>query len=544
MVRERQRAIRQRDRFERDLDQTRALLERRTIALRRLERRVTQIQAELDRFRSDPVVTAWRSARTGVARLRRAPGRLRRIGERLGRARGTGQVAVAGSGAVVDRRPPGEVLGLLRSGSQAAGDPPRVAVAGPTDAAVDEAIRTAGWHAAAGPDRSSEVVLVLHPASDVSATDREVLRVAWIRDDVGAWLAMPWLDDLDLVLVGPGVDGEALEAMVGAPHRLEAASGLPAALAEHAARPRLVIQIGPATWEGAGHWGDTAFARAVERAFRRRGWATCVLVDDERDGPRARDADVALHVVGVRQPPLHPDQTHLLWIISHPDAVRPEHCDRYDAVFVASDPFAEQVGMRVSVPVIPLHQATDPHRFFPEAGGPAHELLFVGNAKARGRPVIDALADTPWDLAVYGTSWRPELLDPRRLRGEWIPNEILRRYYAAAAIVLNDHWTDMRDEGFFSNRIYDALASGAFVLSDEVPGIEAEFGGGLATWRDEASLRAAVERYLPDVAARQALAARGRQAVLERHTFDRRVDAIIETIQALKSGPAGIARDE
>lgn len=473
-----------------------------------------------------------------MARLRRAPGRLRRLAALRPTERGTPSGAGA-SPSAAEPRSFAEVVGLLRGAVNDATDPVRITVMGPSDHAIDSALHEAGWHVEPyRPGARPELALVLDPTAAVATIGRDVLRVAWIRDNPSAWLTAPWLDDLDLILIVTSIDDAALEAVVGAPTRLESASDLPAALADHAARPRLAIQVGPTTWEGAGHWGDTAFARAVERAFRRDGWATSVLVDDERDGPRARDADVALHVVGVRQPPLHPGQTHLLWIISHPDAVRPERCDQYDAVFVASDVFAEELRLRVQVPVIALHQATDPRRFFPEEGGPAHDLLFVGNAKARGRPVVNALVDSPWDLAVYGTSWRPEILDPRHLRGEWIPNEALHRYYTAAAIVLNDHWADMHDEGFFSNRIYDALASGAFVLTDDVPGIEAEFGDGVAMWQDEASLRRAVERWLPDSAGRNSLARRGREAVLKHHTFDQRVATILDTLDRLKAAPA------
>jgi glycosyltransferase involved in cell wall biosynthesis len=520
------RAARERGRFERDLDEARGLLERRTVALKRTEARLARVQRDLDRLRSDPVVRLWRRMRGLLVRLTRAPRRLPGIA-----SRGTGP----GGSPAADRAPGADRAPTAAGGNENRPAGTRIALLGRAEEGLQDALRTAGWQTVSASDEHLDVALIVDPDADVGSISRDVTRVAWIRGEGGAWLARPWLDDLDLVLVGRGADPAALEALVGGPVTIQEIAGLPVALAEFAERPRLVILIGPASWEDAGHWGDLPFARALERAFRRLGWATAVLVDAERDGARAQRADVALHVVGVRRPTLHPGQTHLLWVISHPDAVRPDRCDAYDAVFVASDEFADQLRLRVSAPVVALHQATDPLRFFPEAGGPAHDLLLVGNARRGGRPTLEALAEASWDLAVYGTGWRPESLDPRHLRGTWIPNQDLHRYYAAAAIVLNDHWADMRDEGFISNRIYDALASGAFVLSDEVPGLAAEFDGGLATWHDAESLRKAVERYLADPVARHSVAERGRSAVLARHTFDHRAAVIVETIETLKA---------
>jgi spore maturation protein CgeB len=96
--------------------------------------------------------------------------------------------------------------------------------------------------------------------------------------------------------------------------------------------------------------------------------------------------------------------------------------------------------------------------------------------------------------------------------------------------VLNDHWADMAEHGFLSNRLYDASASGAFVISDHAPGIEDEFDGGVVTYRDGAELRALVERYLDDPAARAEHARRARAAVLAAHTFEHRVDEILRVI--------------
>ncbi|TMD30802.1 MAG: glycosyltransferase, partial [Chloroflexi bacterium] len=304
-------------------------------------------------------------------------------------------------------------------------------------------------------------------------------------------------------------------------------------LLEWADRPHVAIHIGPRDWEQAQGWGDTAFGRAVQRQFERAGWPAAVLVHAEAEDPVAVRADVALHVFGVRAPTVRPDQASLLWIISHPDRVTADLCDRYDRVFVASDVFLARLQARVGVPLMPLHQASDPERFYPDPTGPSHQLLFVGNSRKVHRPVLDFLAGTPWDLAVYGQNWTPDLLDPKFLKGEWIPNEDVRHYYSSAEIVLNDHWQDMRDDGFISNRVYDALASGAFVVSDHVPGIDEEFDGGVVTYEDRQELLAKIERYLADPRERRALAERGRRAVLERHTFEHRVRAILAAIEPL-----------
>ena len=42
----------------------------------------------------------------------------------------------------------------------------------------------------------------------------------------------------------------------------------------------------------------------------------------------------------------------------------------------------------------------------------------------------------------------------------------------------------MRAERLIANRIYDALACGAFVISDQVMGIEDELAGSVVTYRD------------------------------------------------------------
>jgi spore maturation protein CgeB len=297
-------------------------------------------------------------------------------------------------------------------------------------------------------------------------------------------------------------------------------------------RPRTAISIGARTWPEAERWGDLYFARGLQREFARRGMPTTVHVHGEWPTLGCR-ADVALHLFGARVPAVSDRQITLLWIISHPDLVTPELLEGYDRVFVASDRFATRVAAMTSVAVLPLHQATDPDRFWPDPTGPTHELLFIGSSRGQQRPVVSAAAASGHDLAVYGTGWTPDLLDPRHVRAEWIPNEQVRRYYSSAKVVLADHYDDMRDLGFISNRIYDALACGAFVLSDEVPGLDTEFDGGVVACDGPESVRAAIDRYVADAEIRNTVARRGQRAVLDRHTFAARIDAIQEIVGPL-----------
>jgi hypothetical protein len=394
-----------------------------------------------------------------------------------------------------------------------------------------------------------DIVLLLDANPDAGSLPRGVIRVAWLSDRPDVWLSRPWFDDLDVVLVADDATRVRVEAASAKSAFVAAHPATPAgagafrdAILRWIAAPRVAIHIGPQTWDAAASWGDTPFGRSVQKAFERRGWPATVHVFSERDSAPAVRADLSLHVFGVRAPAVRPWQTSILWIISHPDMVTREMCLAYDLIAVASDPFLRYLQGWLGddcPPLLALHQATDPDRFYPEAGGPSHELLFVGNSRHRRRAILDALAGTTHDLAVYGGNWTADLLDLRHLRGEWIPNDGLRRHYSSAAIVLNDSYPDMRDEGFIANRVYDALASGAFVVSEAVPGMDAEFDGSVATFRDRAELLDRIDHYLAHPAERTALAEKGRRAVLGRHTFGHRVEALTEAVAPLLAAARG-----
>jgi O-antigen biosynthesis protein len=244
------------------------------------------------------------------------------------------------------------------------------------------------------------------------------------------------------------------------------------ALEEHEEKPSFCVKIGAPTWEEAERWGDLHFARAIQRDLRRRGHPCVIQVLEEWESDEGLVHDVALIVRGLSRHLPKPGQLNVLWNISHPADLGGEECDGYDLVCVASERFAADLRGRTRTPVVVLEQATDPALFYPDPSPEyEHDLVYVANSRNVLRPIVRDLLPTDRDLAIYGANW-DGLIDTRYVRAEHVPNEELRRVYSSAKVVLCDHWDDMREHGFVSNRIYDALACGATVISDAVPGLE------------------------------------------------------------------------
>ena len=131
-----------------------------------------------------------------------------------------------------------------------------------------------------------------------------------------------------------------------------------------------------------------------------------------------------------------------------------------------------------------------------------------------------------YDVALWGKGWDRHPTLSRMARGAFIPNEDLGRYYAAAGVVLNDHWRDMRLNGLVSNRVFDVLACGAPLVSDNVRALPADLSDWVYTFTDEASFRAGVDAALAETPARRAERRAFAQVVRRDHSFAARAATI------------------
>ncbi len=298
--------------------------------------------------------------------------------------------------------------------------------------------------------------------------------------------------------------------------------------------PRVAIKIGVPTEELKPQWGDTHFAEALAGSLTAIGLPTEVHILPKWDAPTSQNADVVIHLRGLTTYSPKPGQLNVLWLLSHPDDVPPRECEKYDLVLVASKSHAEWLSGEVETPVVYLPQATDHRRFHPVEPRPdlVSELLFVGNSRNQRRVGVEWAIDRKLPLAVYGGGW-DGMIPSRFVHAAGFPNDQLAHLYASAGVVLNDHWPDMREHGFISNRIFDALASGSVVVSDPVIGLEDIFGELVPTYSSPEELDAVVSGLLSDPDRRKLIGEEGSRLVAESHTFDHRARQILDLIAPL-----------
>jgi glycosyltransferase involved in cell wall biosynthesis len=277
-------------------------------------------------------------------------------------------------------------------------------------------------------------------------------------------------------------------------------------------------------------WGDYHFARSLSQALLRLGCRSridCLPSWNEPDS----ESDLDLVLRGLQHYAPKAGRPAVIWVISHPDMVKPYELSAYDKAFVGSRHLAQRWS---GVQAVPLLQCTDRDLFFadPSDARRNRDLLFVGNSRNVFRPAIRAVVDAGLEPTVYGTRWE-SLIAPRYIKGEIIPNATVGDLYRKAGIVLNDHWPDMQRAGILSNRVFDALACAAPLVSDEIEDLPDGFADFIAGFGPDRPIRPVVDRLLNEGPARRAARRAFADVVRRQHSFDDRAAVILEAARAL-----------
>lgn len=264
-------------------------------------------------------------------------------------------------------------------------------------------------------------------------------------------------------------------------------------------------------------WGDYWFKENLIKEFTGSGCA----VDN-------KSPKILLHLFGEPLADLPSDTYNILWIHSHPDWISSDILSKYHKIYCISKPFIRKIismGFDADFLMVPT-------KMTPADCGKKYDIVFVGNTRQnRIRKVISDLGDSPYRVNIWGWGWKG--LIPEEWRsGEYYENSRLHELYASSRIVLNDHHDDMRREGFINPRILDVLASGGFVVSDEVPGMNDLLDNSVPTYQTPEELSSIVDTYINDDAGRERLAQRGRE-IASRHTYAACCSEIIRHISGI-----------
>lgn len=297
----------------------------------------------------------------------------------------------------------------------------------------------------------------------------------------------------------------------------------------------IAIKIPAPTWKGCYSWGDYHMAVLLKQQLENEGYYVLLQILSEWDNDEGLECDAVIVFRGLSRYRPKSHQINIMWNISHPDKVTLEEYEEYDKVFIASELWADKIAKQVSVPVEAMLQCTDPERFREptelQKDQYKQQLLFVGNSRDVYRKVLKDVIPTDYDLAVYGKNWK-KMIPKQYVKGDHIANDELFLHYGSADILLNDHWDDMREQGFVSNRIYDALACGAFIVTDKVEAM-GELINYLEVYETPEDLKKSLDYHMNHSEERHEKARKGMKFVIENHTFEQRAKVFSDTISIL-----------
>ncbi len=281
-------------------------------------------------------------------------------------------------------------------------------------------------------------------------------------------------------------------------------------------------------------WGDLYFAQEIAASLKKLGHEARVDLRTDVINSQSADDDIILVLRGVERIRPQAGAINLIWVISHPSRISKHELKAFDAVFAASNSWAQKTTQKTGIQVTPLLQATNPEKFNPSLGLPdsGHKVLFIGNTRNEFRQVIKDCIEVGVSPVIYGKDW-DRFVSQELIAGEFVSNDEVASMYRSAGIVLNDHWPDMAREGFYSNRLFDAVASGGRVVSDYVEGSEELFEGAVQTYMapSELGMLCALENR-GAWGSNEEIASRATR-IGQVHSFDQRAKELVRAVQGL-----------
>lgn len=206
---------------------------------------------------------------------------------------------------------------------------------------------------------------------------------------------------------------------------------------------------------------------------------------------------------------------------------RANYCDQL--YFTDTCFFQDAAAAGFTAPGRYLPLAVDPELFRPDRERRIPEVLFVASRTEFRETVVRGL-DAP--ARIIGTDWSGLARDSfHRVTNRKIGQSTLIGLYQSHQAVLNIR-NEANVEHGLNQRSFEPLACGAVVLNDDLPDLPRCFEPGreILVYRDRDELNVLIARLRHEPAWGAQVAAAGRRRVLAEHTYDHRVQTILNDL--------------
>ena len=348
-------------------------------------------------------------------------------------------------------------------------------------------------------------------------------------------------------------NGLILRAMQAEDPSLLCAS-LPEAAAESASLrgPEKPLTVAFAVTETGKHAvaGDLFTAKELAASLERKGFR-CVFVSQvQPDGEWYRltpEVDVLVSMLQHYDPQnirnASPGLLVVGWARNWFDAwLDSPWIGEYDLLLASSPSACRHMAERLGreVPLLPI--AANPERFRPAENPetePASEYdcdyCLTANHFGSPREIEEELdpAGLPYRLNLYGRGWDTDERFAPWYRGH-LPYEKIPEAYRHTRIVLDDATPSAKEYGSVNSRVFDALAAGCLVLTNNEKGAAETFHGLLPAFSSGESLKQLLTLYLENDELRRAKVRELRAFVLNHHTYDHRAEQLAALLEEIR----------
>jgi hypothetical protein len=325
--------------------------------------------------------------------------------------------------------------------------------------------------------------------------------------------------------------------------------------------PRTIVLFSPGLNDDTTIWGEKIAVRSESRALRKEfpGAEVRTFDSSNLNEIAALEVDLLISYYTGPRPPWRVDEIAqfvsgitVLKVVNHGDLIDEFARIEVDGFITNSPRAAEVLGRARPAACVPLAVDDD---FGPVEPVERYrsDVVFLGSGgRGNKKPTTTRHYLDPakrYDFAIWGAYWHreywadvyrqnPEANDWHRFCRGPLPIDDIAKLYSSAKIVLNYHEDSQREWGMWNNRVFEALASGALLITDDAAGLGAEFAGGIVTTSGGAETAALIDHYLARPEERRRIAEAGRE-LTRRYTYSRWARSVREFYERLVRARAG-----